>query len=81
MSEMTTSGFISFVSGSAVGYWTVNDYDSMIRILQQMNDNDRNRFVKEVVTLVGSSVPEVLRTFVQTEANRKLLIEVFKKFC
>lgn len=68
------------IAGSAVGYWTVNDYDSMIKVLQNMNDAERQRFVKEVVNVVGSSVPQVLRTFVQTEANRKLLLDVFKRF-
>lgn len=69
------------IAGSAVGYWTVNDYDSMIKVLQNMNDADKQRFVKEVENLIGSSVPGVLLNFVQTEANRKLLLEVFKKFC
>lgn len=73
--------FALFCSGTAFGYFTVKDYNSLIIVLQNMSDADKRRLVKEVELLIGSSMQDVLLTFVKSEANCKQLLDVFRKFC
>jgi len=67
-------------AGAAVGYATVDDYDSMIKVLRGLNDEDKGRLVARIQELVGSSSLEALIAFVGSQVNRELFAAAVREF-
>ena len=49
--------------GVAIGYFTVKDYNSMLNILLEMPDAEKERLAKSVQQAVGSASREALDKF------------------
>jgi len=68
------------LAGAVVGYATVNDYDSMIKVLRELSDADKKRLVARIQELVGSSSIEALTTFIASQVNRELFAAAVREF-
>jgi len=58
----------------------VDDYDSMIKVLRGLNDEDKGRLVARIQELVGSSSLEALIAFVGSQVNRELFAAAVREF-
>ena len=67
-------------AGSYMGYRTVHSYDSMVTVLREMSDEDKQQLVEKVQQLVGSSGIEALTTFIGQQVNRELFLNLAKEF-
>ena len=67
-------------AGAAIGYATVDDYDSMLKVLRGMSDEDKKRLVERVQELVGSSSLEALTSFIASQVNRELFASAVREF-
>ncbi|KAI0212207.1 hypothetical protein LSAT2_002884 [Lamellibrachia satsuma] len=68
------------IVGSVAGYMTVDSYDSMVKVLRDMSDKDKQRLVKGVQQLVGSSTLEALTAFLGQQVNREIFMHFVKEF-
>jgi len=59
-----------------LGYWTVDEYDSLVTVVRNLDDEQKCRLEIKVQELVGSCLLEDLVKFVQLEVNRQLLLNV-----
>ena len=66
--------------GAAVGYATVDDYASMIKVLKEMSDENKERLVARVQELVGSTSLEALTSFIGSQVNRELFASAVREF-
>jgi len=71
---------VLYCAGAWVGYSTVDDYDSMVKVLKEMNDEDKKRLVARIQELVGSSSLEALTSFIASQVNRELFASVVREF-
>lgn len=60
---------IGGVAGSFVGYMCSDEYTAMIKVLKNLNDQDKAKVVKAVQELVGSSSIEALTRFIGTRSR------------
>ena len=67
-------------AGAAVGYATVDNYESMLKVLREMSDEDKERLVARVQELVGSSSLEALTSFIASQVNRELFATAVREF-
>ena len=58
----------------------MHDYDSMIEVIRGLSDEDKKKLVEKVQTLVGSSGIEALTSFIATQVNREMFINVVREF-
>lgn len=68
------------VVGAVVGYSTVDNYNSMMKVLREMSDQDKERLVARVKELVGSSSVEALTSFLRSQVNRELFAAAVREF-
>jgi hypothetical protein len=66
--------------GALLGYATVDNYDSLIKVLREMSDDDKRRLVQRVQELVGSTGIEALTNFIASQVNRDLFATVIRDF-
>ncbi|XP_060579728.1 protein C19orf12 homolog [Ruditapes philippinarum] len=64
--------------GSVIGYCKSDEYSSMIKVLKNLSDYDKQRLVEKVQELVGSSGLEALTAFVGSQVQRELLLNVIR---
>lgn len=67
-------------AGAAIGYATVDDYDSMVKVLKEMSDEDKKLLVTRIQELVGSSSLEALTSFIASQVNRELFAAAVREF-
>lgn len=67
---------IGGVAGSFVGYMCSDEYTAMIKVLKNLNDQDKAKVVKAVQELVGSSSIEALTRFIGNQVQRDLFLKV-----
>jgi len=67
-------------AGAAIGYATVDDYDSMVKVLREMSDEDKKLLVTRIQELVGSSSLEALTSFIASQVNRELFAAAVREF-
>ena len=70
----------SSIVGSYAGYKSVHNYESMIKIVQELSDEDKRHLVEKVQQLVGSSGIEALTTFIGQQVNREVFLNLVKNF-
>jgi len=63
-----------------LGYATVDDYDSMLKVLREMSEEDKERLVARVQELVGSTSLEALTSFIASQVNRELFAAAVREF-
>jgi len=51
-----------------------------MKVLREMNDEDKERLVARVKELVGSSSLEALTSFIASQANRELFATAVREF-
>ena len=66
--------------GSIYGYMTVTDYDSLIKVLRNMSDDNKRKLVAKVQDLVGGSGIEMLTRCIQMQVNRELFVNTVRDF-
>jgi len=78
----STESHVLFIchAGAFVGYSRVDDYDSMIKVLSEMGNEDKERLVARIQELVGSSSLEALTSFLASQVNRELFASVVREF-
>ena len=59
---------------------TVDNYESMVTILRDMSDADKERMVSGVQELVGSSSLEALAVFLGQQVKREMFMHFVKEF-
>lgn len=67
-------------SGSVLGYWQADDYDSMIKVLYNLSDSEKEKLVQKVQELVGSTGIEALTRFIGSQAQREVLLHLMRNF-
>ena len=74
--------FILFLchAGAVVGYATVDNYESMMKVLRGLNDEEKKQLVARVQELVGSSSLEALTSFIASQVNRELFATAVREF-
>ncbi|XP_067657090.1 protein C19orf12 homolog [Haliotis asinina] len=68
------------IAGSVIGYCLSDEYQSMIKVLKELTDEDKKRLVNQVQEVVGSSGIEALTRFIRQQAQREILLNVLNKF-
>jgi len=63
-----------------LGYATVDDYDSMLKVLREMSEEDKERLVARVQELVGSTSLEALTSYIASQVNRELFAAAVREF-
>ena len=67
-------------TGSVAGYMTVDSYDSMVKVLRDMSDEEKERLVEGVQLLVGSPALEDLIVFLGQQDNQEAFINYVMTF-
>lgn len=68
------------LAGSVIGYMQADDYDSMINVLMNMSDSEKQRLVQKVQELVGGTGIEALTRFIGNQAQREVLLHLIQGF-
>ena len=58
----------------------VDNYDSMITVLKNMSNSEKERLVQKVQELVGGTEIEPLNRFIGNEAQREVLLQLIQGF-
>lgn len=66
------------IVGAVYGYCTSDNYDSMLTVIRNLSDSDKQRLVEKVQELVGSSTLEALTAFIGSQVQRELLINCIR---
>ena len=61
-----------------MGYKMSDDYQSMIEVLQDMSEAEKQELAKKVQELVGSSSIEALTRYIGGQAQRSALLELLR---
>ncbi|XP_045215733.2 protein C19orf12 homolog [Mercenaria mercenaria] len=64
--------------GSVIGYCKSDEYSSMIKVIKNLSDSDKQRLVEKVQELVGSSSLEALTAFIGSKVQRELLLNCIR---
>lgn len=67
-------------AGSVIGYMLSDDYDSMINVLMNMSDSEKERLVQKVQELVGGTGIKELARFIGNQAQREVLLHLIRGF-
>ena len=67
-------------AGSIYGYMTANGYDSLIKVLRNMIDDNKRKLVAKVQERVSGSGIEMLIRFIQMQVNRELVVNTVLDF-
>ena len=68
------------IAGAFVGYMLVDNYDSMITVLKNMSNSEKERLVQKVQELVGGTEIEPLNRFIGNQAQREVLLQLIQGF-
>lgn len=68
------------IAGSVYGYMTVDPYDSMVEVIRNLTDEEKENLVNKVKELVGSSSIEALVSFVGQQVNREVFVNLVRQF-
>lgn len=66
------------VTGSWLGYKFSNDYDSLITVIQELTDQEKQELVTKVQELVGSISIEALTRFIGAQVQREALLTLLR---
>ena len=69
-----------YLSGSVIGYCKSDEYSSMVKVLKNLTDSEKQELVKKVQELVGSTGLEALTAFIGSQVSRELLINLVREF-
>ena len=69
-----------YLSGSVIGYCKSDEYSSMVKVLKNLTDSEKQELVKKVQELVGSTGIEALTAFIGSQVSRELLINLVREF-
>ena len=69
-----------FLTGSVIGYCKSDEYSSMLTVLKNLTDAEKQELVKKVQELVGSTTLEALTAFIGSQVHRELLLNVVRQF-
>ena len=72
--------YLMSVTGTVLGYKMSDDYDSLLTVLRNMNDNQKKLLVEKVQQLVGSTGLEALTQFIANQVNRELFATLIRDF-
>jgi|ERR1711971_293384 len=64
--------------GSYMGYRMSDNYQSMIEVLQDMSEAEKQELVSKVQELVGCSSTEALTRYIGSQAQRSALLELLR---
>ena len=59
---------------------TVDPYDSMVEVVRNLTDEEKENLVNKVQELVGSSSLEAMLSFVGQQVNRELFVHLIREF-
>ncbi|XP_061181139.1 uncharacterized protein LOC133189758 [Saccostrea echinata] len=68
------------VAGSMIGYICSDEYTAMIKVLENLNDEEKQKVVKAVQELVGTSSIEALTRFISQQVQRDMLLKLLRDF-
>ncbi|XP_061192421.1 uncharacterized protein LOC133200674 [Saccostrea echinata] len=68
------------VAGSMIGYICSDEYTAMIKVLKNLNDEEKQKVVKAVQELVGTSSIEALTRFISQQVQRDMLLKLLRDF-
>ncbi|XP_062615344.1 uncharacterized protein LOC134277087 [Saccostrea cucullata] len=68
------------VAGSMIGYICSDEYTAMIKVLRNLNDEEKQKVVKAVQELVGTSSIEALTRFISQQVQRDMLLKLLRDF-
>ncbi|GFN75704.1 hypothetical protein PoB_000221000 [Plakobranchus ocellatus] len=66
------------IAGSLIGYRLSDDYQSLIDVMQDLSDAEKEELVKKVQELVGSSSIEALTRYIGSQAQRSALLNLLR---
>lgn len=66
-------------SGAWAGYMNADDYQSLIRVLQSLSEDEKYRLQQKIQALVGSVSIEQFVHWLQTEGHRQLLMTLLSE--
>ena len=69
---------IGGAAGLLIGYLCSDEYTPMIKVLKNLNDEDKEKVVKAVQELVRSSSINALTSFIQNPVGMKQFIKVLR---
>lgn len=62
-----------------MGYANADEYQSLMRVLQSLSEDEKYRLQQKIQALVGSVSIEQFVTWIQTEGHRQLLLTVLNE--
>lgn len=71
---------VGSIAGSVIGYCKSDEYSSMVKVLKNLTDSEKQELVKKVQELVGSTGLEALTAFIGSQVSRELLINLVREF-
>lgn len=71
---------IGGMAGSMIGYMCADEYTAMIKVLKNLSDSDKEKVVKAVQELVGSSSIEALTRFIGNQVQRDIFLKLLGDF-
>lgn len=77
-------GRIGAAIGTTIGiplaFFFTDPYNSMLKVLRNLNDEDRQTLVEDVCELVGDATLDALAGFIMSGTNKKRLIDLVMTF-
>ncbi|XP_041368776.1 protein C19orf12 homolog [Gigantopelta aegis] len=67
------------ITGAVIGYAVGDEYQSLVKTLKNLTDDEKRRIVDKVQDVVGSTGIEALTRFVGFQAQREILINILQK--
>ncbi|XP_076469717.1 uncharacterized protein LOC143300045 [Babylonia areolata] len=68
------------LAGSMLGYRYSSDYDSLVAVIRNLTDEEKEKIVHKVQELVGSTSIEALTHFIGAQVQREALLNLLRSF-
>ncbi|KAL8621021.1 hypothetical protein ACOMHN_043512 [Nucella lapillus] len=65
---------------SVLGYLFSSDYDSLVAVIRNLTDDEKEKIAHKIQELVGSTSIEALTKFIGVQVQREALLKLLRTF-
>jgi hypothetical protein len=65
--------------GTIIGYMNADDYDSLLKKVQQLSDDEKYRLQQKIQELVGGVTIELFELWFKDKIHRRLLLNILNQ--
>lgn len=68
------------MAGSLLGYHFSSDYESLVAVIRNLTEDEKQKIVQKIQELVGSTSLEALTQFIGAQVQREALLNLLRQF-